>query len=100
MILLPRWLYESLPYVYAVVGLTATVGLETIVGRFCGILLVTAAAVIAYQRFDRRHDEKQRLERLAWLDEQARKHKLERQEWLRDEARKYRERIEQKEEDF
>ena len=100
MIILPRWFYESLPYLYAAAGLFATIALDTILGRVCGLLLATAGAVIAYQRYDHRHELKQHMERLACLDEQARKHKQERQEWLRYEARKYREKIEQKEEDF
>lgn len=97
---LPDWIYEPLPYIYTAVGLVATLTLDSLTGRLSGILLLSAAAVVGYWRYDYRHHRKQRIERLLWLQEQARKKKTERQTWLREEARKYREEIERKEQDF
>ncbi len=100
MAVLPNWLYEPLPYVYAGAGLIATVSLDTITGRFSGILLITAGIVVGYQRFEHRRLLKERQERQAWLQEQAQKRKIQKQIWLREQAQKYREEIERKEEDF
>jgi predicted Holliday junction resolvase-like endonuclease len=100
MVILPRWFYEPLPYVYGGVGLVAMFSLDSLVGVVSGILLVSAGGVIAYQRYQYRYQEKQRQERLAWLQEQARRKKSEKQAWLREQAQKVREEIEKKEQDF
>lgn len=100
MITLPRLVYESLPYVYAGAGLVSAAVLDTLTGRMSGILLVTAAAVIGYQRYEFRRQQREKLERLVWLQEQEQKHKQERQAWLRQQADLYRDKIKQKEEDF
>lgn len=100
MVAFPKWLYESLPYVYGGAGLAATFGLDSIQGRISGILLVSAAGIIGYQRYEHRRLQRERMERLLWLQEQEHKHKLEKQAWLKEQARIYKEKIEQKEEDF
>ncbi len=100
MVTLPDWLYEPLPYVYAAAGLVAALTLDSFTGRISGLLLLSAAGVVGYWRYDYRHKEKQRIERLLWLQDQAHKRKVERQTWLREQAQKYREEIERKEQDF
>lgn len=100
MVAYPRWIYESLPYVYAVAGAAATIGLDSAAGRLSGILLITAAGVVGYQRYEYRRLQRERTERLIWLQEQERKHKQEKQAWLKEQARIYREKVEKKEEDF
>lgn len=42
----PQPIYEALPYLYVAGGVFAIVGLETIGGKFCGFLLVTAGVII------------------------------------------------------
>lgn len=100
MIALPDWIYEPLPYVYATAGLVATLTLDTLTGRISGLLLLSAAGVVGYWRYDYRDKQKRRVERLIWLQEQTRRRKAERQAWLREQAKKYRDEIERKEQDF
>ncbi len=100
MVAFPRWLYESLPYVYAGAGVAAAFSLDSISGRLSGILLITAAGVVGYQRYEYRRLQRERTERLLWLQEQERKRKLEKQAWLKEQADIYRKKIEQKEQDF
>ncbi len=100
MISLPKWVYEPLPYVYAAGGLTAMFTLDTITGRLSGVLLLSAAVVVGYWRWDYRHEEKERLKRLSWLVEQELKRKKARQAWLREEADKVRQSIARRDEDF
>ncbi len=47
---LPDTLYEVVPAVYAVVGLTSMLRLEPGLGRLSGALLVSAALLILYMR--------------------------------------------------
>ncbi len=100
MVILPNWLYEPLPYVYGIAGIVASYRLDSAMGRISGVLLITAGIVVAYQRYEFRHFNKQRQERLDWLREQAHKKKAQRQEWLRDQAKTLREDIERKQNDF
>ncbi len=97
---LPNWLYEPLPYVYSSTGLVSAVVLESMMGRLSGVLLITAGCVISYQRYEYRRLKKEREERLAWLQDQARRKKAQRQTWLRDQAKIYRNEIERKKNDF
>jgi len=100
MAVLPNWLYEPLPYVYSVAGIVSTFTLDTLVGRFSGILLITAGIVVGFQRFEYRRFKAQRQERLDWLKEQADKKKRQRQDWLRHQADELRDEIERKKNDF
>lgn len=50
----PNWLYEPLPYLYLFVGVGAVVGIDPMVGRFSGLLLITAAMLIIMMRRDYR----------------------------------------------
>jgi len=100
MAVLPNWIYEPLPYLYAGAGVVAIMNLDTVIGRISGILLITAGLVVGYQRYEYRSFQKQRIERQNWLREQARKKKTSRQEWLRAQAKQFREDINHKNDDF
>ncbi len=87
---LPSWLYEPLPYVYAGVGVVATLSMESIIGTLSGILLMSAGFLVWYLRFDYRSALKAKQERATFLKQQADKHKRAKQAWLKEEAKKYR----------
>lgn len=53
--MIPQPIYESLPYVYILGGLVAAVGVESALGRLCGLLLITAGIVIYQTRRHYRH---------------------------------------------
>ncbi len=96
----PKELYEPLPYLYVGVGLATTFGLETLLGRISGIMLVGAGLIIGYQRYTYRRQLRIRQEREAWLKTEAERRKREKQAWLRNQAQKYRDALAQKDEDF
>ena len=47
---LPRTLYELLPFIYAPTGLAAIANLDTPLGRVCGALLLSAGVAIFTMR--------------------------------------------------
>ncbi len=98
--MLPNWIYEPLPYIYAGVGIVAAGSLDTLIGQLSGLLLISAGIVVGYQRYEYRHIQKQRQARLDWMKEQAHRKKVERQAWLRHQADDIREEIERKNNDF
>jgi hypothetical protein len=100
MAILPNWIYEPLPYLYGGFGIVSTFSLDSMIGKFSGVLLITAGIVVGYQRYEYRRFQKQRQERMDWLHEQARKKKAERQAWLRHQADDLRQEIERKKNDF
>lgn len=53
--MIPQPIYESLPYVYTLGGLVAVVGVESALGKLCGLLLITAGIVIYQTRRRYRH---------------------------------------------
>lgn len=97
---LPNWIYEPLPYVYVGAGIVTTYGLDSMLGKTSGIMLILGGIIIGYMRQKYRHLLRIRLEREAWLKEQAEKRKREKQAWLRDQAQRYRDELARKEEDF
>jgi len=54
----PDWLYNSLPYVYIVIGLVVVFGLGTsnLIGVFSGILLISTGGVVVTMRATHRHE--------------------------------------------
>lgn len=46
----PEWLYESLPYIYAVGGVTTLIGLQGSIAVVSGVLLLSAAVTIFHLR--------------------------------------------------
>lgn len=48
--MIPRLIYEMLPYVYGPAGLAAVAQLDTTFGRVCGALLLSAAVAIFTMR--------------------------------------------------
>lgn len=54
--MIPRPIYEALPYLYFFGGITAALGLDPTSGRFSGILLIIAGLVIYEMR--QRHRQK------------------------------------------
>jgi len=48
---IPDWLYEPLPYLYALMGLIATIVLDVPIGKVSGLLLISAGFVIWNLRF-------------------------------------------------
>jgi hypothetical protein len=48
--MIPQPIYEALPYLYGTGGVFAIVGLETVGGKFCGFLLITAGIIIHQAR--------------------------------------------------
>ena len=55
--MIPQPIYEALPYLYGAGGMFAIVGLETVGGKFCGFLLITAGIII-YQARSRHRGKK------------------------------------------
>ncbi len=96
----PKELYEPLPFVYLGAGLATTIGLETLLGRISGIMLVAAGIIIGYQRYSYRRQLRIRQAREAWLKAEADRRKREKQAWLRDQAQQYRDALAKKDEDF
>lgn len=96
----PKELYEPLPYVYVGVGIATTFGLETLLGKVSGIMLVAGGIIIGYQRYSYRQKLRIRQEREAWLKAEADRKKREKQAWLRDQAQHYRDALAKKDEDF
>ena len=54
----PDWLYNSLPYVYIVIGLIVVFGLGTsnLIGVFSGILLISTGGVVVTMRATHRQE--------------------------------------------
>lgn len=48
--MLPRVIYELLPWLYSGIGMLAMLGTDPTYGRLSGLLLVTAAAAIFHLR--------------------------------------------------
>lgn len=48
--MLPRTIYELLPFIYAPTGLMAIAALDTPLGRVCGALLLSAGVAIFTMR--------------------------------------------------
>ena len=53
--MIPTPIYELLPFIYAVAGVLAVVGIEEIPGKICGALLLIASIVIYQARWRYRH---------------------------------------------
>ena len=53
--MLPQPLYEGLPYLYIISGLSSIIGLDTPGGKLCGLLLMTAGIVVHQIRARYRH---------------------------------------------
>ena len=53
--MIPAPFYELLPYIYVLVGALATFGIEAILGKICGVLMITAGVVIYKARSDYRN---------------------------------------------
>lgn len=51
---LPKWLYETLPYVYIVGGIGTTAMLQNIVATISGVLLLSAGALVLTMRHNYR----------------------------------------------
>jgi hypothetical protein len=100
MSILPSWIYEPLPYIYGGVGIFAAFTLDSMIGKLSGVLLISAGIVVGFLRYEYRSFQRQRRERLEWLNEQSRKKKTERQAWLRQQADDIRKDIERKNNDF
>lgn len=64
---MPGWLYEPLPFLYALMGIIAIVQLEALVGKLSGVMLISAAVVVWNLRFTyrRRHRRPQKRD-LSW----------------------------------
>jgi TPR repeat protein len=54
-IVIPAPLYELLPYLYVFAGILAVAGLETILGKVCGLLLIIIGIVVYQARKRYRH---------------------------------------------
>jgi len=64
---IPDWLYEPLPYAYAIMGIVATVSLEVLIGKISGLLLISAGIVIWHLRFSYRRRRRRPVARdLSW----------------------------------
>jgi hypothetical protein len=64
---IPDWLYEPLPYLYALLGLIATIVLEHSLGKLSGVMLISAGFVVWNLRFTyRRHRRRPRKRDLSW----------------------------------
>ncbi|MFZ1640333.1 MAG: tetratricopeptide repeat protein [Candidatus Contendobacter sp.] len=48
--MLPKAIYELLPYLYVLTGLVAVIGVESILGKSCGFLLMIAGLVVHQTR--------------------------------------------------
>ena len=97
---LPNWVYEPLPYLYVVLGIVTTYGLDTLLGKTSGIMLIVAGIIIAYMRHNYRRLLKIRMEREAWLKDQSVRRKRVKQVWLRDPAQLFREEMDCYNDDF
>ena len=51
----PRWLYETLPYLYVGSGVLSVATLDHLLSAFSGLLLVSAGLVVWKLRHDHRH---------------------------------------------
>ncbi len=64
---IPIWIYEPLPYIYALMGVVATLTLEALVGKVSGLMLISAGGVVWYQRMMYRRLRRRPLKRdLSW----------------------------------
>lgn len=57
--MIPTPFYELLPYVYVLVGTLATIGIETTLGKICGMLLITSGIFIYKARSSYRNSQYQ-----------------------------------------
>lgn len=51
---IPFATYEALPFLYVILGAASLVGLDGILGRLCGLLLVAAGVIILKMRIEYR----------------------------------------------
>lgn len=64
---IPDWLYEPLPYIYALAGIASIIMLDAFVGKLSGVLLISAGVVIWHLRFTyRRHRRRPQQRDLSW----------------------------------
>jgi hypothetical protein len=47
---IPIWIYEPLPYLYALMGVIAILTLDALVGKISGLMLISAGVVVWHQR--------------------------------------------------
>jgi hypothetical protein len=48
--MIPKPIYELLPYLYVLGGLIAIISMDSILGKFCGVILIVAGVVIHQMR--------------------------------------------------
>lgn len=64
---IPDWLYEPLPYLYALAGIASIIMLDAFVGKLSGVLLISAGVVIWHLRFTYRRRRRRPQQRdLSW----------------------------------
>ena len=51
---IPFAIYEALPFFYVILGAASLVGIDGILGRLCGVLLVAAGVIILKMRIEYR----------------------------------------------
>ena len=68
MMWLPNWLYEAMPFVYALAGILAILQVQTLAGYTVGALLLLAAVMILKMRLDNRNL-KETIELAKYLNE-------------------------------
>ena len=74
--MIPKPIYELLPYTYMGIGLIALISIESTLGQICGLILIIIGIVIHQTRWSYRH-RKLRLEDLSNQNARARsKHKI------------------------
>lgn len=54
--MVPHAIYEALPFCYIACGATAALGVDELLGRVCGVMLVTAGLAILKMRARYRKD--------------------------------------------
>lgn len=57
-----HFIYELLPYVYAIGGITALTHSDELIGRASGVLLISAAMLIFHMRLEFRREAMKELE--------------------------------------
>jgi hypothetical protein len=64
---IPDWLYEPLPYIYALAGIASIIMLDVTFGKISGVLLISAGVVIWNLRYTyrKRHRRPQKRD-LSW----------------------------------
>ena len=63
----PDWLYEPLPYLYALAGIFSIITLDAVIGKISGVLLISAGVVIWHLRYTyRRRHRRPKKRDLSW----------------------------------